>query len=173
MNNLLKNIVAIAIISATISCNNTMQTTDTKNCITCTDVRQEGTIENADVTIDSIHISQSDSTGFTFRTNFAYISDDCAYGTKLVLLLPSNTATNTIGAIRTSNDSLIKCTTFAKTGCIECIMKDSICPDAQSTKKNYWVDVTLKSKIKNVSAFIYSQTPDVNQCNNFKHLSEK
>ena len=169
MKKLLKTLLIIGISSQLFSCS---------NCIECKDekaiLNSNQGVEDADLKIDSLKIlSAANAETLTFRTNVSFKNDDCAENPKLILLLPSNidsTNINEIYSIRTSNDSLIQCS-HPKHGCIECTLGKEICPN--SPTKNFWVDVSMKSKVKNISAFAYSQTADAVQCNNFKHISVK
>ena len=173
MKTLLKIFLIVGISSQLFSCN---------DCIECKDekavLNSNQGIENADLMIDSLTIlSVANAETFIFRTKVSYKNDDCAENPKLILLLPSNIDSiniNEIYSIRTSNDSLIQCT-HPKNGCIECTLGKEICPESKENPvpQYFWVDVSMKSKVKNISAFVYSQTADMVQCNNFKHLAVK
>lgn len=166
MKTLLKIFLIVGISSQLFSCN---------DCIECKDEKavlaSDQSIENADLAIDSLKITKTEGEdNFTFRANVSYNNDDCAVRPTLILMLPSNMVSNEIFSVKTSNDSIVRCT-YPNRGCITCSLGDSICP--KNLTKNFWVDVSMKSKVKNVSAFVYSQTADAVQCNNFKHLSAK
>ncbi len=159
-----------------ISCKCPECSTKCPELFNCTDsIPRSANFYNADLKIDTIEIIKPESGNiYTCRVKFSYINDDCAFNTKLVLLLPSNAevvGSRTSENIEsTSNISMILNTTIEH-GYIEFTF-DTICPLDPPNPQNFEVSVKVKSVIKNFTAFIYSKTEDANQCNNFKHLSE-
>jgi hypothetical protein len=141
-----------------------------QNCIPCVDNVAQGAIENADLSIKSLSLKNFTPSGYTIRVDVAYINDDCAKKPKLVVLMPSNAIPTVISGILTSNPATVTCSVLGN-GSVECKLGAIICPTDSATIKNPWVEIKVKSKIQNVSAFVYSATPDARQCNNFKHFS--
>lgn len=144
-----------------------------KPCIPqCIDIlEQSGNIANADLRIDSISFREISMAGhIKCRIYWSYFNDDCAISTRVIVLLPSNLESGRTVLVDCKNGPGEDCEIISSTNGVLLIFLGDICPNDNIPDNGYF-DLTLKSKIKNISAFIFSETEDAFQCNNFKHFS--